>query len=522
MRFEDSFREAMPADKVPANLEAERSVLGAILLDPAALLGVVPILDEGDFYDARNCEVYREILNLSQRQAAIDLLTVKEGLSRNGGIEKAGGSAYLAALIDGVPDIGNVEQYARIVKEKAALRRMIRAGQRIAQSALVQEKDVETLLADAGAEIRAIEQAGARERLDGWLSPAAVLRVCPRPKARFASTLAAINKATCGGLPTGALVAYVGIPDAGKTGIVIQEGVEIALRHDVVLVIFTPDQGREATALRIGALLGLDQGKLEERDETEIARLDETLRERRILLPDDCDEQSTTENVIAVAERIRPDLPHVLVLDSLQEARARGGPDDDGEKDNVIANIRACRKAATSSAVAWLVLATSQTTKASQSRDPKSRPPAIMAGADSAKIGFATQLIVYLEGDPSVGPAFGRAIVAKNKLRGPKPTFGLRLDPATTRLEEIDSAAADQQRDERAAQDREKVVSKLADRILALLMAKGPLNVTAIRERMSAKKKDLLDALDGLEARKAATWTPGKRNSRVWEAVARG
>ncbi len=356
-----------------------------------------------------------------------------------------------------------------------------------------------------------------------WLSPAGVLRASPRPKARFESTLTAVNKATLGGLPTGALVAYIGIPDAGKTGIVIQEAVEIALHRESVVVIFTPDQGREATALRIGALLGLDQGKLEERDEAEIARLDEVLKERRVLLPDDCAEENTTENVIAAAEKIRPDLPHVLAIDSLQEARARGKPgDDSGEKDNVIANVRACRRATTSSAVAWLVLATSQTTKASQSRDPKSRPPAIMAGADSAKIGFATQLIVYLEGDPSLAPNYGRATVVKNKLRGPKPTFGLRLDPATTRLEEIDSAEADRQRDESARQDREKAVSKLADRALALLIASGPLNVTAIRERISAKKADLLAALDGLEAQKAAMWKPGTKNSRVWEAVIRG
>ena len=129
--------EEITAEKgLPQNLEAERSVLGAILLDPAALSFVVPVLGQEDFFPDTHRRIYAAMLELSQRSAEIDVLTLKEELDRTGSVEKAGGASYLTALLDGVPDVGNVEHYARIVKEKATLRRLIRAGQRIVREGL--------------------------------------------------------------------------------------------------------------------------------------------------------------------------------------------------------------------------------------------------------------------------------------------------------------------------------------------------------------------------------------------------
>ncbi len=355
-----------------------------------------------------------------------------------------------------------------------------------------------------------------------WKSPAGVLRAQPKPKARFKSLIPALNKASRAGFPTGALVVLQGGPDAGKTGLGLQEAVRAALEEEAAVVIFTPDQGREATAVRIGALLGLDAQKLEERDEAELKCFAELLRDRDIFLPDDCDEETTVEAVIAAAEKIRPDLPHVLFLDSLQEARPSEQADDLAERERVIANVRACQKATKSTTVPWLVIATSQTTKASAASDPRNRQPAILAGAESAKIAFAAQLVVHLDGDPAQGPQFGRGRVVKNKLGGPKPTFGLQLDPKSTKLSESDVAEANRQRDESEAREREKALSKLQDEALALLLKHNPLNVTALHGRIGGRKGDLLAALNGLEAQGAAIWREGPRNSRVWEAVRRG
>ena len=93
------------------------------------------------------------MMELSERSAEIDVLTLKEELDRNGAVEKIGGAAYLTSLLDGVPDVGNVEHYARIVKEKSTLRRLIRAGQRIVRDGLAGTKDAEALLGEATGEI---------------------------------------------------------------------------------------------------------------------------------------------------------------------------------------------------------------------------------------------------------------------------------------------------------------------------------------------------------------------------------
>ena len=89
---------------LPANLEAERSVLGAVLLDPTSLNFVVPILDADDFFPDNHRRIYSAMRELAERSTEIDLLTLKEELDRAGAIEKIGGPAYLSALLDGVPD----------------------------------------------------------------------------------------------------------------------------------------------------------------------------------------------------------------------------------------------------------------------------------------------------------------------------------------------------------------------------------------------------------------------------------
>ncbi len=135
---------------LPQNLEAERSVLGA---DPArphrSVLTSSRSSRQDDFFPDTHRRIYASMLELSQRIAEIDVLTLREELDRKGAVEKVGGAAYLTSLLDGVPDVGNVEHYARIVKEKSTLRRLIRAGQKIVREGLAGERDAEALLSEA-------------------------------------------------------------------------------------------------------------------------------------------------------------------------------------------------------------------------------------------------------------------------------------------------------------------------------------------------------------------------------------
>src|ERR1700693_4044179 len=350
----------------------------------------------------------------------------------------------------------------------------------------------------------------------GYRSPAEVLDAIPQPKFRFPSGIPSIDAACRGGLPTGCVVIFVGWPDAGKTGLGTQIILEIAMKNEVVAALFTPDGGQQATAIRIGGLVGLDQDKLEERDPEEKEKLRDLLRQHRIFIVDDAQDGMVYEQVRADMEKVRPDLPHIYLLDSAQECLATEAADELDERHRVIALARSAYKTVEANPIPSLALVTSQVAGQSFAPRKRDRTAPIGSPAESKKLSFLSHMIIYLEGDPAKEPDFGQAVVAKSKLRGGKPSFGLRVDSATSRLSEIDAVVVGQNRAERIARDETARISALGDQVTALLVQHGPLNVSAIYERIQAKKQDLLKALFGLEAQGVAVWNPGPKNSRIW------
>src|SRR5919197_6789216 len=120
---------------LPHNLEAERSVLGAILLHNDAFNLAAEVIDSGDFFRDAHRRIFDKMVRLVERGDAIDLVTLKEELGRSGELDEVGGPAYITALVDGVPRSTNVEHYARIIKEKANLRNLILSVSTIVVSA---------------------------------------------------------------------------------------------------------------------------------------------------------------------------------------------------------------------------------------------------------------------------------------------------------------------------------------------------------------------------------------------------
>ena len=131
---------------MPQNVEAERSILGAILLDNNAINAAIEKLKPEDFFHDHHRRIYQQMITLGESQQAIDLVTLTEQLQRSGELESVGGAAYVSQLMDGVPHITNVEHYARIVKEKSLLRGLIHATSAIQQQALEAEDDADTIL----------------------------------------------------------------------------------------------------------------------------------------------------------------------------------------------------------------------------------------------------------------------------------------------------------------------------------------------------------------------------------------
>ena len=131
---------------LPHNLEAERSILGAVLLDNHALNAAVEILRSEDFFLPQHRHIFERMVQLGEKQQAIDTITLMEDLSRRGELEAAGGVAYLSQLADGLPRVTNVEHYARIVKEKSVLRSLIHSAAAIQEQALAAGDDADVIL----------------------------------------------------------------------------------------------------------------------------------------------------------------------------------------------------------------------------------------------------------------------------------------------------------------------------------------------------------------------------------------
>ena len=110
----------------PQNIDAEKSVLGSLLIDEEAIGAAIEILDETWFYEQAHRQIFRAVLELYNQRKNVDLITLSDKLKGDGTLDQIGGVSYLSFLIDLVPSAANVEHYANIVKEKGVLRRLIR------------------------------------------------------------------------------------------------------------------------------------------------------------------------------------------------------------------------------------------------------------------------------------------------------------------------------------------------------------------------------------------------------------
>ena len=134
---------------LPHNLDAERSVLGAVLLDDGLFNHAAEFLSKDDFYLDSHRKIYARMEGLSATSRPIDLITLKDELIRASELEAVGGAAYVSSLVDGVPRTRNIEHYARIVKDKSILRRLIYSANEIILRSFSTEEDALDILEQA-------------------------------------------------------------------------------------------------------------------------------------------------------------------------------------------------------------------------------------------------------------------------------------------------------------------------------------------------------------------------------------
>ena len=163
---------------LPHNLEAEKCVLGAILINNHAFNQAAEVIDAQDFFRDAHRRIFDKMVALTDRREPVDLVTLKDELARSNELEEVGGPAYISSLTDGVPRSANVEYYAKIVKEKSTLRRLIQSANDVLGRAYEAEQDADVLLDEAERSIFQIAEHRMRAgfvsvgELVGWRLPA--------------------------------------------------------------------------------------------------------------------------------------------------------------------------------------------------------------------------------------------------------------------------------------------------------------------------------------------------------------
>lgn len=148
--------DATATRRMPHSIEAEESVLGAILIDNRMLDDALAVITPAAFFRDAHRRIFASFIRLGERRLPIDLVSVKEDLDRHGDLEEVGGPAYVAGLIDGVPRSTNIEYYADIVRQKATLRALIFAANKIVGLAYDGDQDADLILDESEAAIMAV------------------------------------------------------------------------------------------------------------------------------------------------------------------------------------------------------------------------------------------------------------------------------------------------------------------------------------------------------------------------------
>ena len=243
---------------VPHNLEAERALLGSIILDNGALNLAVGTVGRDDFFSDSHRAIFSKMLELSEKSHLIDLVTLAEELSKEGLLEKLGGAAYLATLTDGVP-VGNyslVGEYCRIVKEKSLLRRLINASNNVIARCFEGVDEPEVLIDLAQSEL--FEIAGEKVR-SGFFRPHEIVKSSFGTLDALADRGQRITGVETGfeeldsmlsGLQPSELIVLAARPSLGKTALALNIAAHAAQKGRVVGV-FSMEMSKESLLMRL-------------------------------------------------------------------------------------------------------------------------------------------------------------------------------------------------------------------------------------------------------------------------------
>jgi replicative DNA helicase len=274
VRAENSDPQLLALKVPPHSIEAEQSLLGALLLDNQAFDRVADLVTAEDFYRDDHRRIWRHIAKLIEAGKPADVVTVSESVEASEDKDKTGGPAYLGALAQNTPSALNIRRYAELVRERAVQRRLAQVATGIAEEALNPGgKEVGQLLDEAESKIFQIAESGAR-RDQGLIEIKPVLakvferidhlyhRENPSDVTGVPTGYTKIDQMTSG-LQAGDLVIVAARPSMGKTALALNIAEHVAVDNGLPVAIFSMEMSSTQLAMRmLGSIARVDQHKM--------------------------------------------------------------------------------------------------------------------------------------------------------------------------------------------------------------------------------------------------------------------
>ncbi|MGQ4809696.1 Replicative DNA helicase [Candidatus Entotheonellaceae bacterium PAL068K] len=362
----------------PQSLDLEQGVLGAILLENEALVRVLEVLNDHDFYQEAHRWIFQAMIELFEENVPIDLLTVNERLRKKEQLEAVGGASYLTELVDRVPTAANVWHHARIVRDKAVLRGLIQTATGIVTAGYNDSEDVDTLLDRAEQAIFEISQ---RKSTTGFVNLNTVLKGSFRHIEQLYKRKEFITGVPTGflhfdrltaGLQPADLIIIAGRPSMGKTAFCLNIAQHVGVRAGRPVAIFSLEMSKEQLVLRMLCSEArvdaskLRTGFLSREDWPRLTKAAGTLSETQIHI-DDTPAQSSLD-IRAKTRRLRAEQGDLalVIVDYLQLMRGRAWTEN---RQQEIAEITRALKALAKE-LQVPVLALSQLSRAVEYRKP--------------------------------------------------------------------------------------------------------------------------------------------------------
>ncbi len=241
----------------PHNNEAEQSVIGAIFLDPQALITAAEVLIPEDFYRIAHQKIFDTMLLLSDKGQAIDVVTVTEELSAKKQLEDVGGISYLTEIANSVPTAANILYYAKIVEEKALLRRLIRVATTIVEDGYTREDEVEAVLSEAEKKMMEVsnrKNAGDFKHIKDVLVETydniELLHTQQGEVTGIPSGFTDLDRLTAG-FQRNDLIIVAARPSVGKTAFALNIAQNVATKTDENVAVFSLEMGADQLVMRI-------------------------------------------------------------------------------------------------------------------------------------------------------------------------------------------------------------------------------------------------------------------------------